>query len=232
MKMSATKVSQAGRSLVSVRTLAKEDLAIVAAIHLAAFPDSALGSLGAEAVRRYYEWQLIGPHDIAAFSAECDGELAGFCFGGVFRGAMSGFLSRNRAYLAWRVVTHPWLIFSPLFRDRLTTGLRVLRKFAKPAKPKSVTAPVSKTAPVETPRREIFGILALAVNPKFQGKGIGRRLMDASEAIARERGFPQIHLSVNTDNNQAIFFYEGLNWQKVLKEGIWQGEMTKQLKPE
>ena len=56
--------------------------------------------------------------------------------------------------------------------------------------------------------------------------------MDASEAIARERGFPQIHLSVNTDNNQAIFFYEGLNWQKVLKEGIWQGEMTKQLKPE
>ncbi len=205
-----------------LRALQKDDLIAAARIHLLAFHDSALTALGEGAVRRYYQWQLSGPHDVSAFAVFRNTEMAGFCFGGVFRGALSGFLQKNRNYLALRVATHPWLICNPLFRDKLRNGLSVLRRFSKP--------PTQAPLPAQ-PKKKAFGILAIAVNPNFQGQGVGKILMLESERAARDRGFEQMSLSVNTANHQAIQFYEGLGWQKVIKAGVWQGEMTKQLKP-
>ena len=60
------------------RSLELKDLQSIAILHQKAFQDSALTKLGLEPVRRYYEWQLTGPHDcyaIGAFSA--DDELTG-----------------------------------------------------------------------------------------------------------------------------------------------------------
>ena len=208
---------------IELRALQENDLLAAARIHLLAFHDSALTALGEGAVQRYYKWQLSGPHDVSAFAVFRGAEMAGFCFGGVFRGALSGFLQKNRDYLAWRVATHPWLIFNPLFRDKLVNGLSVLRRFSKP--------PARTTPPVK-PKKKPFGILAIAVNPNFQGQGIGKTLMIESEKVAREGGFEEMNLSVNTANHQAIGFYEGLGWQKVIRESVWQGEMSKQLRPD
>ena len=80
-----------------IRNLEAKDLPYVAAVHVAAFPDSALTMLGTEVVRRYYEWQLTGPHDIAALGAFAGAGVEGYCFGGVFRGAMSGFFNSTLA---------------------------------------------------------------------------------------------------------------------------------------
>ncbi|MDX2041235.1 MAG: GNAT family N-acetyltransferase [Acidobacteriota bacterium] len=210
----------ANASQIEIRPLTSADLESAARVHLAAFPESALTALGLESVRRYYDWQLTGPHDALAISAWCNGEFAGFCFGGVFRGAMSGFLQRNRLYLAWRVLTHPWLALNPLFRDRLVSGLNIYRRFRGSAKTPTTTKAAAQ------PR---FGILAIAVNPKFQGFGVGKQLMQVSETAARERGFTLMQLSVNTENFQAIKFYESLGWQKSLVQEIWKGEMLKPL---
>ena len=149
--------------------------------------------------------------------------MAGFCFGGIFRGAMSGFLQKNRTYLALRVLTHPWLAFNPLFRDRLVTGLKVLRRFSKPQSSPAQAVQASK------PKKRSFGILSIAVNPNFQGQGVGKLLMLESEKIARADGFEEMNLSVSTENHQAIGFYEGLGWQKVARDGSWHGEMVKPL---
>ncbi|CAG0992531.1 hypothetical protein ANRL4_02561 [Anaerolineae bacterium] len=46
-----------------VLSLTTSVLPFVVQIHRAAFPDSALTKLGAEAVRRYYLWLMTGPHD-------------------------------------------------------------------------------------------------------------------------------------------------------------------------
>jgi len=207
-------------SEVEIRSLTAAELESVARVHLAAFPDSALTALGLEPVRRYYEWLLSGPHESLTIGAWCEGEFAGFCFAGVFRGAMSGFLSRNRNYLAWRVMTHPWLMFNPLFRDRLVNGLNVYRRF------RSQTPSSQKPLPASQRR---FGILAIAVNPQIQGFGVGKKLMLFSENTARERGFNLMQLSVNPQNSQAIGFYESLGWRKSEREEIWKGEMLKTL---
>jgi ribosomal protein S18 acetylase RimI-like enzyme len=185
-----------------------------------AFPESALTMLGSEAVRRYYEWQLLGPHEISALCAYVNSELVGFCFGGIFRGAMSGFVRKNRTFLIAQVIAHPWLVTNPMFRDRLTLGTRVLRSYTRPR----ATEPSSAR-----PTLNHFGILAIAVHPQRQGLGIGKLLMKATEDVARQRGFQEINLSVNPRNHQAVEFYERLNWKRLSKENVWKGQMKKSL---
>jgi ribosomal protein S18 acetylase RimI-like enzyme len=203
-----------------VRELTLTDLREVAAVHRAAFTRSALTKLGVEAVRRYYEWQLTGPHDAVAQGAFYDDKLAGFCFGGVYRGAMSGFLLRNRLFLGWRVATHPWLLSNPLFRERLTVGVRLWKKYSRP----QLAAPATqRVAPAS------YTILSIAVDPTRQGLGVGKILMQQSEARAHELGYAQMDLTVDPANEQAIRFYEGLGWRRLLDNGVWRGGMTKAL---
>ena len=66
--------------VMKIRSIELLDLNSIAKIHLAAFPKSALSHLGQEAVRRYYEWQLTGPHDCLAIGAiDEQGRMLGFC---------------------------------------------------------------------------------------------------------------------------------------------------------
>ena len=93
-----------------IQNLKLHDLPAVSQIHLAAFPNSALSKLGPEAIRRYYEWQLTGPHDVTALGSFLDDKLVGFCFGGIFRGAMSGYLYKNSIYWIFLIIALAILI--------------------------------------------------------------------------------------------------------------------------
>lgn len=198
-----------------IRTLGRNDLMAVADIHLRAFADRALATLGREAVRRYYEWQLEGPHDAVALGLFVDRVLAAYCFAGRYRGALSGFLRRNWRYLMWRVVTHLWLLSGNPFRDRLGLAWRALTSRRQPAHSlKSEEA--------------YFGVLAIAVDPRMQGNHLGRELMLAVEEIAAQRGFKHLRLTVALDNDHAIGFYKGMGWERIAAaDGKWRGLMTK-----
>jgi len=52
----------------------------------------------------------------------------------------------------------------------------------------------------------------LAVAPECQRGGLGRRIMEAAEALLRERGCPKINLQVRTSNQAVIAFYESLGF--------------------
>src|SRR5205823_5060348 len=97
-------------------------------------------------------------------------------------GAMSGFLQKNRAFLMGRVFTHPWLALNPMFRDRILKGLKGLPVFK--------VVKQSRGYPKEPPTRS-FGILAIAVEPRYQGLGIGRLLMSRAEETAIEYNFDE-----------------------------------------
>lgn len=211
-----------------LRILNTSDLESVTSVHLVAFPDSALTKLGHEAVRRYYEWQIIGPHDGVNVGAFIDGELAGFCFGGIRRGALGGFLERNRALLIRRVLTRPWLLANPLFRQRARFGVQRLFGRLRPAKTTLKTT-VRVTNTQTLPRT--FGILSIAVDPRFQGQGAAQLLMEYSENEARNRGFTRMHLTVHPSNTRAVRFYEKMGWQRDLIDTTWDGSMSKMLMP-
>ncbi|MGZ3553627.1 MAG: GNAT family N-acetyltransferase [Vulcanimicrobiaceae bacterium] len=209
---------------VLLRSLDVSDLDAIVATHSAAFPKSAMTKLGREAVRRYYAWQFEGPHENYPFGVLVDGTLAGFCFGGIFPSAISGFLQRNRVFLTWRVVTHPWLLANPLFRGRLESGLAMLKSLGRGASPTPAPPP---PAPGE-PKRP-FDILSIAVDPRFQRMGLGKIMMAEAQAIALRNGFHVMTLFVNRDNEQAIRFYEAIGWERALMKGVWRGNMVKWL---
>lgn len=206
-----------------LRVLNVADLPAVAALHVGAFPRAAVSRLGCGAAARYYESLMCGPHGTVGLGAYASSRLTGFCFVGVRHIAEPYFVRRHAAFLAWRLLSHPWLLAEPFIRDRILTGLRLLRRPTKPA-----------AAPRSAARDEgrSFGIQYLAVDPEWQGQGVGRRLLGASEDLAREQGCTEIHLSVYLDNARAIRLYERQGWQRSAPDGVWEGLMCKRLNPE
>ena len=57
-------------------------------------------------------------------------------------------------------------------------------------------------------------IYYLAVDPDYQRRGMGRRMMEWAEAALKKRGCPKINLQVRTSNPAVISFYEKLGYLK------------------
>lgn len=54
----------------------------------------------------------------------------------------------------------------------------------------------------------------LAVHPDFQGKHLGRELMDYAETTLTAQGCPKINLMVRSDNEKVIAFYKTLGYDE------------------
>jgi ribosomal protein S18 acetylase RimI-like enzyme len=203
----------------TIRALTTDDLPGITSIHIKAFPGRAFTDLGSEAIYRYYDWQLQGPYESVCEGIFQDGSLLGYCFSGVFRNSLAGFLKKNGGFLILRVITHPWLVFSSFFRGRIALAVNHLRRVPSASLPKAVS------------RVQSFGILVIAVNPDWQGWGLGKKLMHQAEERARNQGFSRMRLTVDPKNIQAITFYKKLEWEKKLTpDGFWRGSMFKTLK--
>lgn len=185
--------------------LGEEDLGAVVGLHLRVFPDSVLTELGPEALDRYYRWQLLGPHDVAAFGVSIGGQLVGLLVGGRFRGSMIGFVKQHPAFLAGRVARRPGLLLGSRGRTAVRTGLRLLAR------------PAARTR-IERPERVpdgSFGVLVVAVDPAAQRTGVGRVLLEEAERWALEAGYHRMHLTLDPTNWGAAAFYRELGWQRL-----------------
>ncbi len=199
-----------------VREVTESDLPTVARLHVQAFPDSVLGKLGAEAVRRNYLWQLTGPHDLTALVATHDDVVLGFLFGGLFRGSTIGFVKKEKWFLARRVLTRPAILFRSVGRNRLGLAAKLLTRRSQPSQSEE---------PASVPPRS-FGVLAIAVDPAAQGKGIGVALMKEARVRAVAQGYAAMHLTVHPENTSALGFYRSLGWSEMNEpDGSWVGRM-------
>ena len=67
------------------------------------------------------------------------------------------------------------------------------------------------------PSRAHRGTLGMGLLPAWRGRGVGRRLLEATVAKARCEGFKRIELDVYADNPRAIALYEKAGF---VREGI------------
>ena len=72
----------------------------------------------------------------------------------------------------------------------------------------------------------------IAVHPKHQGMGLGKRLMEFSEAEASRMGYSRMRLYTNVKMVENQAFYEHLGWmkkEKLSEDGYERIYMEKQL---
>lgn len=57
-------------------------------------------------------------------------------------------------------------------------------------------------------------VFYFCVDPRFQGRGLARRLMEHAEAYLLRKGCPKVNVMVRTSNLQAVGLYEALGYKK------------------
>ena len=203
----------------SLRIIEPKDLGSVVEIHKKSFPDSLLTMLENRTIERYYEWQMGVPNQCHAVGCYEDEMMVGFCFAGVFRDSEIGFLKRNWRLILKQLIIHPELLKQKIVLKRALFLISAMFNQVIPKKQSSDYVNSKK-----------FGVLSIAVDPKYQGLKIGKELIQESESFARQSKFTIMRLSVHIDNIQAIHFYENQGWMKKLDEsGKWTGLMEKAL---
>ena len=217
-------------SELTIRKIEIRDLDKIADVHKASFDDRALSQLGKTAIKRYYDWLLMGfPDNYPICATSEDDQIAGFCFAGDYSGSFTGFLKRHRCFLISRVLLRPWLIFNPLIRKQSNLALRTLLRLLRTKNKTRALSSHPKDQVKQARSFQSYGILAIAVNPNYQRQGVGQALMDAAETKAIADGYQHMHLSVHPDNFPAVRFYQKLGWQKKPPDENWSGKMTKNL---
>jgi glycosyltransferase involved in cell wall biosynthesis/ribosomal protein S18 acetylase RimI-like enzyme len=225
---SASRGSTVDEQTLRVRRIEAKDLPDVVAIHLQSFRGYRSALLGPSFLRRFYHWFLVDPRAygfVAEFvtpetelpAARVDGaavhrapttRLAGFAVGAP-RGSGPAMTRYTAAAAVGALGSRPWLLGHPL----ILSGIR--RKLGQVLGSRS---PVKVgVEPDSTPAAALVGI---GVAPRFQGHGVGRRLIDAFEEEAIRRGYPRAVLGVRRENRAACGFYDRCGW------GEWESLST------
>lgn len=69
---------------------------------------------------------------------------------------------------------------------------------------------------------DVLQIVALATDPEWQRSGVGARLVDHAEGVARQVGSTQVAVTTTNDNLPALYFYQrrGYRLTEVLTDAI------------
>lgn len=65
----------------------------------------------------------------------------------------------------------------------------------------------------------IASIANIAINPSYQGKGIGGALIKFADSTAKSTGFTELHLKTHELLTENIALYEHLGWVETAREG-------------
>lgn len=56
-------------------------------------------------------------------------------------------------------------------------------------------------------------VVLMVVLPKFQGRGVGKALQGAMDAVCRPQGIRRLHVSTTNDNIPGLYFYQRLGYR-------------------
>lgn len=70
---------------------------------------------------------------------------------------------------------------------------------------------------IDWQNNNFLGLHLLAIKPKYQGKGFGKKVLNFCEEKVKEEGYKSIHLDVFSKNPAALKLYENNDYKKVGK---------------
>jgi LmbE family N-acetylglucosaminyl deacetylase/ribosomal protein S18 acetylase RimI-like enzyme len=184
-----------------IRPARREDLAGLAQVFVAAFPESVAHVAGSLSTTHGLEdmFALMLDAEPAALQvAEQDGRLAGYVLS-------PSRTSRLRSVAIWHghVLRSAWRWLTGQYGVRwraIFTSLGDKLTFLRSAR---------------VGERSEARILSLAVHPDYQGQGLGKRLLAAGLDYLRSQGVPAVRLEVRPDNGPAKHLYLEAGFQEV-----------------
>jgi hypothetical protein len=195
------------------------DLKKIAKCRIAAFPDSLSSKLGTAFVSKMLSMYLEKNNFI--ISLETNNECMGFVTALVPENehACSTRESINFTFndLLIGLLSKPWLFFHPIVLREYKVGIEMVKKKFK-AKFKQVESPKPDLSSLAPEIINSVGLIDIAVQPKFQGKGYSTILLGAFESHCLKIGKHRMHLSVKPGNQNAIRSYKKNGWILFLSE--------------
>ena len=203
------------------------DLGAIAKCHMRVFPSALASHLGPAFVSKMLEWYLVSERGVL-FQLNVDGRPVGYCGGiKVDQPGLPGAFTSISQYAFWTfvrsILRKPWLVFH---RDNLKRHRVILRNILIRFHLKRAA-----TVPAESIVKDFkrcWWIVVVGVDPDFQGKGLGSKLLCEFERLARADGMDCIQLSVKPTNQQAINSYQRNGWEEVCRSSDSM-QMRKQL---
>ncbi len=182
--------------MISIVKATVKDVDEIVNIHLAAFENFFLSSLGEDFLKLYYT-SFIKSGKGVVYCAQKNGELAGFSACSYISRGFNSFLIKKNC-LRYGMEAFKLLFTKPKALERL------VRNMDKEKDDTSISD--------EGLYAELYSI---GVNPKYQGEGIGRRLLTETEKDVQEHN-QQISLTTDYYNNEkTIAFYHSLGYKEL-----------------
>jgi len=185
---------------IQLRAAGPADVEAIVRVHLAAFPDFFLSRLGAGFLRQLYRTFVQDPDGICLV-AHCAAAGETSRIVGFIAGSSAPAMLFRRALLH-RGVAFAWAATFALLRHPLVVGRRLAAAVRYRGDP---------------PAGQIGSgalLSSLGVAPEARQLGVGRQLVDAFCAVARDSKLKSVYLTTdNRDNEGANRFYRSLGFE-------------------
>ena len=188
-----------------VRSLRRDELDVLVAVHRDALGHGFLIELGPRFLRAYEATFLDSPHAVALVATVDKVPV----------GALTGMLSRS-AHVRW-TLRHRGIRLALLGAAGLLARPRLALRFARTRLSRYLGAwrrHRSPGPPVRSAAVDLAVLSHVAVLPGARGCGAGRRLVEAFVAAAAAKGAAQLRLETRRDEQGAGRFYARLGWRR------------------
>ena len=194
-----------------VRSLEPSDVAVAVGLHLAVLDMEFLSRLGPSFMRAYYRAWCAAPGALALVALDDDGSVVGVLLGATDpAGHVRAMVRGHGASLGVSLVA------SALVRPRLawdlvvTRAWRYTRAVARLAWSRR-SGRSTTSAPAEGPR--VGEVTHVLVDPRVQGRGVGRALVERAIELSRAAGLDELEL-VTPPDLAARHFYLATGWRE------------------
>lgn len=199
--------------MTTVRNATTADLVSIAGCHRKAFPHALSSAMGVKYLCKMLEWYLVDDRAFL-FLLEEGGRCLGYCgglkFDGTSRiGSASSMIQHSFRAAVKTFLTRPWLFVHPEFIPKYKLAFRNVYRKIRKVIGKESTSPAVRDASLPEPHA---GLIVIGVDAGFHGRGYGSLLLKEFELRAKEFGFEKLHLTVRSDNDQAMKSYKRNGW--------------------
>jgi ribosomal protein S18 acetylase RimI-like enzyme len=204
---------------IPTQTTTATQLPMLARCHARAFPRSLSSQMGKAYLIKMLSWYLSTDKTFL-FHLEENGQCLGYCGGMISDGTLptgsaSGMTQYSFREAIQAFLLRPWLLLHPEVRKKYPFIWRNLwMKLGLKKKQQR-----SSAVQMQLKREPQAGLVVIAVDPAFQGKGYGTVLLQEFERRAVQYGIFKLQLSVRADNAQAIRAYERNGWHRGEQQG-------------